>query len=64
MMANKATMNFPTSSLIMKVLHPEATPSDEDREKALKAFTAWVVRQQEGQSSAWSLGKSRNLEMK
>ena len=40
-MANKATMNFATSSLVMKVLHPEATPSDEDKEKALKAFTAW-----------------------
>ena len=39
--AQNGHMSFKASSLIAKALHPDATPSEEDRAEAFKAFSAW-----------------------
>ena len=38
---NGGSLTFKASSLIAKALHPDATPSDEVRLEAFKAFSAW-----------------------
>jgi hypothetical protein len=38
---NGGGLTFKASSLIAKALHPDATPSDEVRLEAFKAFSAW-----------------------
>ena len=38
---NLGRMDFATSSLVAKALHPDAAPSAKIREDAYKAFTAW-----------------------
>ena len=39
--ANAGGLTFKASSLIAKALHPDATPSEEVRLEAFKAFSAW-----------------------
>ena len=39
--ANGGGLTFKASSLIAKALHPDATPSEEVRLEAFKAFSAW-----------------------
>ena len=39
--ANAGGLTFNASSLIAKALHPDATPSEEVRLEAFKAFSAW-----------------------
>jgi hypothetical protein len=34
-------MSFRTMSAIAKCLHPEHTPSEAERDEAIKLFTAW-----------------------
>ena len=38
---NAGGLTFKASSLIAKALHPDATPSEEVRLEAFKAFSAW-----------------------
>ena len=38
---NGGSLTFKASSLIAKALHPDATPSEEVRLEAFKAFSAW-----------------------
>ena len=38
---NESGLTFKASSLIAKALHPDATPSEEVRLEAFKAFSAW-----------------------
>jgi hypothetical protein len=39
--SRKGVMPFSTTSLIATALHPDSSPSDAEREKAFKAFSAW-----------------------